>query len=149
MSLFQEEFNSSKPVRNVYANPKKVKDMVKHLKDYIYIDVVSEPDGKNMSLLGVLFNVLMQYMQVKGGPISNLNFDYIDSIIGQNSGFDADKLFIEQPPAELAQPMIDPATGQPIPGAPTGAPSGAGYQSQPGMVQLPKLPQNNILAKSA
>lgn len=149
--IFKDEFNSMKPVRNIYVNPKKVKEMVKHLKDYIYIDVIPEPDGQNTSLLGVLFNILMQYMQVKGGPITNLNFDYIDSIIGQNSGFDADKLFIQQPPAQLTQPMIDPATGQPLPqpGGPLGAPSGAGFQSQPGMVQLPKMPQNNILSKSA
>lgn len=146
--LFQEEFSAAKPVRNIYVNPVKVKEIVKRLKDYIYIDVVSEPSGQNMSLLGVLFNVLMQYMQVKGGPISNLNFDYIDAIIGQNSGFDADKLFIDQQKEALANPMIDPITGQPIQG---GSPeiSGAGYQSQPGMVQLPKPPQNNILAKSA
>ena len=149
--IFKQEFNSAKPMRNIYVNPKKVKEMVKNLKEYIYIDVIPEPDGQNTSLLGVLFNILMQYMQVKGGPISNLNFDYVDSIIGQNSGFDADKLFIKQAPAQLQQPMIDPATGQPlpqVPGAP-GAPSGAGFQSQPGQVQLPKMPQNNILSKSA
>lgn len=146
--LFQEEFNAAKPVRNIYVNPVKVKEIVKRLKDYIYIDVVSEPSGQNMSLLGVLFNVLMQYMQVKGGPISNLNFDYIDAIIGQNSGFDADKLFIDQQKEALANPMIDPTTGQPIQGVSPEI-SGAGYQSQPGMVQLPKPPQNNILAKSA
>ncbi|MGV8130839.1 MAG: hypothetical protein ACP5N7_01935 [Candidatus Pacearchaeota archaeon] len=147
---FKNEFNSSKPMRTKYVNPKKVKDFVKRLKDMVYIEVLSEPMGQNTALLGILFNNLMQYAQVQGGPVKNLNYDYIDSIIGENSGFDADKIFLKEKPAELSMPMIDPTTGLPIPGAagqamPGGTP---GIPSPAGSVQLPKVPQNNILANA-
>lgn len=147
---FLKEFNSSIPTRTRFVNPKAVKDIVKKLKDNIYIEILSEPQGQNVSLLGILFNTLMQYAQVQGKPIDNLNLPYIDSIISENSGFEADKIFIKQKPAQLMEPMIDPATGQPIPqsGIPTGPMPGGtpGVPSQPGFVQLPKVPQNNILA---
>lgn len=151
--VFKKEFMSNKPVRNKFVNPKGVKDMVKKLKDSLYIKVLSQPEGQNTSLLGILFNILMQYGQVQGKPIENLNLDYIDSLIGQNSGFEADKIFTKDKQVPLQQPMIDPMTGQPIPqgmapggGMPGGTP---GVPSQAGSVQLPKPPQNNILARSA
>lgn len=152
--VFKKEFNSTKPVRNRFVNPKAVKDIMKKLKDNLYIEVLSEPKGQNTSLLGILFNVLMQYSQVQGKPIQNLNYDYIDQIIGQNSGFESDKIFSKDQPAQMQQPMIDPATGQPIPQGmmPGGKPMPGGtpgVPSQAGMVQLPKPPQNNILARSA
>jgi len=151
-AMFRQELSSSKPMRIRNVNPKGMKDMVKRLKDSVYISVISEPEGMNMSLLGVLFNNLMQYAQVQGKPIENLNLDYIDSIIGQNSGFEQDKIFTKNQPVQLQEPMIDPMTGQPIPQGmqPGQMPGGTpGIPSQAGSVQLPKVPQNNILAKAA
>jgi len=153
-AIFKKELKSSPPVRNKYVNPKGVKDIMKKLKDSIFIEVLSEPKGQNTSLLGILFNTLMQYAQVQGQPITNLNYDYIDTVISENSGFESDKIFIKEKQAEMIEPMIDPMTGQPIPGGtgPTGGqmPGGTpGVPSQAGMVQLPKPPQNNILARSA
>lgn len=150
---FKQEFNSATPKRTRYVDPKAVKDMVKKLKDNLYIEVLSEPKGQNTSLLGILFNTLMQYAQVQGKPIENLNYSYIDSIIGQNSGFEADKIFIKDKPMQLQTPMIDPATGQPTPQGQPGQgqmPGGTpGVPSQGGTVQMPKIPQNNILSKAA
>lgn len=151
--VFKDEFASVKPMRTKFFNPKGVKDMVKKLKDNLYIEVLSEPKGQNMSLLGILFNTLTQYSLVQGKPITNLNLDYIDSIIGQNSGFEPDKLFVKEQQVPMMEPMIDPATGQPLPpemmGGTPGVPGGApGVPSPAGMVQLPKPPQNNILAKA-
>lgn len=147
-SQFQNEFNSTNPTRTIHVQPSKTKDMVKKLKDSLYIQVLSQPEGQNTSLLGILFNILIQYANVQGKPIQNLNVDYLDSIIGQNSGFESDKIFLKNTPVSMQEPMIDPVTGQPVP---TGAPmetNGSGYQSQPGFVQPAKPPQNNILSKS-
>ena len=89
--LFQQEQKSVSKQKHVYVDPKQFKEMMKKMRDKIYIKVVSEPDGQNQSLLGILFNLLTQYSNVQGKPIPNLNTDYLDKIIGQNSGFDINK----------------------------------------------------------
>ncbi len=128
--VLNEEEESGIPIKKYYVRPQYLKDLVENLRDKIYIDVVAEPDGQNQSLLAILFNLLTQYANLRGGVIPNLNFDYLDKIIGQNSGFESDKLFLKNtPPA----PSVGP-DGLPIEGAP-----GA---SMPGKASNPVLPQN-------
>jgi len=150
--LFKQERMSTKKQKHVYVSPKIAKDRFKKLKDKIYIKVVSEPDGQNQSLLGILFNLLTQYANLQGHPIQNLNYAYLDKIIGQNSGFDIDKIFL--PP----QPQATPPVGQMPPqgGLPTGGGTQGGQQqtngntpnlpNMPGISTPSKPPQNAILA---
>ncbi len=95
----------------LYVRPKYLKELINNLKDKMYIDVVSEPEGQNQSLLSILFNLLTQYTNLRGGPIPNLNYDYIDKIISQNSGFQSDKIFNKNVPPAPAQVGPD---GQPL-----------------------------------
>lgn len=161
---FQKQKKSAKGVKHVYVNPTQAKSDFKKLKDRIYVKVVSEPDGQNQSLLGILFNLLTQYTNLRGGqPIPNLNFDYLDKIIGQNSGFDIDKIFLPNnstpaTPVGMPQSGMPPQGGIPgvqsAPGTPNGAsnpgiplaPTGAGQAPMVGTAPAPKAPQNSILA---
>lgn len=150
--LFKKEKMSVKKEKHVYVNPKMTKEMFKKLKGKIYIKVVSEPDGQNQSLLGILFNLLTQYANLQGHPISNLNYAYLDKIIGQNSGFDIDKIFLPNQP----QNQLQPGQGQSQTGMPDdGGVSGGGQQTggvtpnlpnMPGISTPSKPPQSAILA---
>lgn len=144
--LFKEERKSAKKIKHVYVDPKVAKKNFKKLKDKVYIKVVSEPDGQNQSLLGILFNLLTQYANLQGHPIQNLNYDYIDKIIGQNSGFDIDKIFVPNKPAPTAQPI----PGAPLPpgGANTNNPPipTPSLPNMPGISTPSKPPQNATLA---
>lgn len=151
---FMKQKASASGTRHVYVNPTKAKDAMKRLKDKIYIKVVSEPDGQNQSLLGILFNLLTQYTNLQGHPIQNLNYEYLDKIIGQNSGFDIDKIFLPNQPHQMQQsmvPQIGP-DGQPIQPGNGGTPSNANVPSLPnlpGIMTPTKPPQNAVLAGSA
>lgn len=137
--LFKEEFDSQKPIKSMYVKPKEVKEIINKLKDKMYIEVVSEPEGQNQSLLGLLFNTLMAYQNLQGQPIPNLNYEYLDKLIADNSGFQSNKLFMKVPQQNVMMPQ-DPMAGL-----------GGGMQ-QPGGMAMPstpaKPPQNNILANA-
>lgn len=141
---FKKQKNSLKGTRHVYVNPKQAKADFKTLKDKIYIRVVSEPDGQNQSLLGILFNLLTQYSNLRGQPIPNLNYGYIDKIIGQNSGFDIDKIFLPNQPQTQVPGQVPGTPG--IPGQPGQVPN---LPNLPGILTQPKPPQNSVLASHA
>lgn len=101
----QQEANDGGMHRTYYAKPKDLMDIYKRMRDQINIEVVAQPEGEQMSLLTILLNLLTQYSNLKGGDTRKINFDYIETIIGQNSGFDQDKIFLDQvPPAPPVQP---------------------------------------------
>lgn len=93
-----------------HANPKKLKDIYMRMRDQIYIDVRSEPIGEQVTLLGFLFNILIQYSNLKGGDTRKINFDYIETLIAENSGFDSNKVFLDEPLPPPVQPGI-PSNG--------------------------------------
>ena len=131
--MLDEEEASGADIKKLRVRPDYLKNIVENLRDKIYIDVVSEPDGQNQSLLAVLFNLLTEYANLRGGQIPNLNYDYVDKIIGQNSGFEADKLFLKNAPA---QPGVDPNN-------PVGAVGPDGQPVAPkGKASAPVLPRN-------
>ncbi len=123
--VLNEEESIGGDTKILYVRPEYLKNIVNNLKDKIYIDVVSEPEGQNQSLLSILFNLLTQYTNLRGGPIPNLNYDYIDKLIGQNSGFQTDKIFNKNVPQP--QPAVGP-DGQPV--------------EQPAEGSTPVLPMN-------
>jgi len=84
--------------RTYYAKPKYIKDIYKRMRDKFHVQVISEPEGEQSMLLGLLFNLLTQYVNLKGGDPSKINFDYLETIIAENSGFDSNKIFIEESP---------------------------------------------------
>jgi hypothetical protein len=153
---FKKEKQSVKQQKHVYVSPKQAKEDFKKLKDKIYIKVVSEPDGQNQSLLGIMFNMLTQYANLQGKPIPNLNFEYLDKIIGQNSGFDQDKIFLPNKPQQNGVPQGAQGATPMNPRAPGGMAMGmmdqSSQQPTPGLPNLPgvstpsKPPQNAILA---
>lgn len=132
--VLDEEEASGGQTKKLYVRPDYLKNLVINLKDKMYIDVVAEPEGQNQSLLAVLFNLLTEYANLRGGQIPNLNYDYLDKIIGQNSGFESDKLFLKNAPA---QPGVDPNN----PGGPVG-PNGQPLASPQGKASAPVLPRN-------
>lgn len=113
----QKEADQPGMNRSYYANPKALKDIYKRMRDQIYISVVSEPEGEQVTLLGMLFNLLTQYTNLKGDS-RKINFDYIETIISENSGFDSTKLFLDEP-----LPVPTPY-GPAGPGDPAAAPGG-------------------------
>ncbi len=135
-SVFDEEELSGNNSRTYYARPEYLKELVSNLKDKIHIEVVAEPEGHDRNLLAVLFNLLTQYANLRGGTIPNLNYEYIDKIIGQSSGFEWDKLFTKAEPGPMT-PMIGPDGVTPI------EPGGGG----PGKASAPVLPQNPVMNK--
>ncbi len=134
-SVLDEEKNSP-GVKKLYVRPDFLKNLVENLRDKMYIDVVAEPEGTNQSLLAVLFNVLTEYANLRGGTIPNLNYDYLDKIISQNSGFEADKLFLKNAPA---QPGVDPNNPAGVVG-----PNGQAVAPK-GKASAPVLPRNPML----
>lgn len=140
--LMDREEMSSVPTRTMFARPKYVMDLAKNLSNKIYIDVVAEPDGQQESLLAALFNLLTQYANLRGGQTENINFDYLEKVIGDNSGFEADKIFMKPPP----QPTDIP-TGNPLEAEGVGRP-GVGSAPKPSFIpvnQTRKSP-NRVLA---
>jgi len=107
------EDESETPKRIMFVKPDYIQNLMKNLKNKIYIDVVAEPEGQGQQLLSSLFNLLAQYANIRGGNTQNINFDYIEKIIGDNSGFDASKLFVKAEPQQ--NPMLP--EGTPPPGA--------------------------------
>jgi hypothetical protein len=108
----------------------------------MYIKVVSEPEGQNQSLIGALFNNLTAYSNLRGGVIPNLNFEYIDKIIDENSGFEKNKLFTKVPVDQMSQ-LFQPQQGI------EGVASQAGVPGVPQRASKPKPPANNILANNS
>lgn len=90
----KREADSQTTTRSYFAKPKDLKDIYKRMRDKIWINVIAQPDGEQNSLLGMLFNLLTQYINV-GGNQQKINFDYLETIIAENSGFDSNKLFLE------------------------------------------------------
>jgi len=131
--FMDEKKNPSKP-RTIYLEPKKVRELIMKIKDSFYMDVVSEPDGKEQALLGILMNTLMAYQDIRGGTIPNLNYEQLDKVIDQNSGFEENKLFTKVPTSQMGD--MYGATGQ--------------MESQQALQQpsRPKQPQNSLLANA-
>jgi len=129
------------PTKIFYVRPKYLQDFVKKMKDKMYVDVVSEPEGQDRNLLAVLFNLLTQYANLRGGVIPNLNFEYLDKVIGQSSGLDWNKIFVKAQPAP-APGALGP-DGQPIlQNTPPGQPA-----APAGKASAPVLPQNPVMNK--
>lgn len=142
--VFDEEEEMGGNVKKLYVRPEYIRDIVLNLRDKMYIDVVSEPDGQGQLLLSVLFNLLTQYANLRGGQIPNLNFEYLDKIVGQNSGFESDKLFLKK------DEMMEQMTGMEmengiIPNTPEKMP--VGPKGKPSAPKLPMNPQMNHVVK--
>lgn len=105
----QEEADMPGLNRSYYAKPASLQEIFKRMRDQIYIDVVSAPEGEQQSLLAILFNLLTQYVNLKGGDNRKINFDYIETIIADNSGFDSNKLFLEE---AVEPPVPSPMGGE-------------------------------------
>ncbi len=141
-AMFQDEFqNPSKP-RQMYMDPKKLKELWLKIKDRFYMNVVSQPEGQNQSLLGILFNLLTSYQGLRGGMIPNLNWDYMDKLIDENSGFQSNKLFTKVPVNQMSDMMA--ATG----GAGLDGEQSGMFTPPSKMPSKPKNPQNNLLANA-
>lgn len=137
--MMSEEESSDIPVRKMFVRPDYIKGIVKNLSNKIYIDVVAEPEGQGQQLLGSLFNLLTQYANLRGGDTKNVNFEYIEKIIGQNSGFDSEKIFIKAPPVDVnEQAGMMPGMDQP----------GAASAPKPSFIPVNKTREspNKILA---
>jgi hypothetical protein len=135
--VFDEEQKLGPGAKIMYVRPDYIRNVVENLRDKMYISVLSEPEGQGNVLLSVLFNLLTQYGNLRGGSIPNLNYEYIDKLIGQNSGFQADKLFIKAVPSPM-QPGVDGL----MPNTPAGMPVGPKNAPSPGKASAPKLPMN-------
>ena len=105
----KKEADAPGMTRSYFAKPKELKDIYKKLRDKTWMNVVSKPEGEQVTLLGMLFNLLTQYSNLKGGDVGKINFDYLETIISENSGFDANKLFLE----ESATPAPTPGGANP------------------------------------
>lgn len=97
--------------RTYWAKPGELKEIYKRIRDQMYMDVVSQPEGEQVALLGFLFNTLTQYANLKGGDTKKINFDYLETIIAENSGFDSNKIFLEEP-LQLPPTMLPPQPGE-------------------------------------
>lgn len=143
--MFKNEFNNPMQTREIYVKPKDIKEFVEKMKDKMYIKIVSEPEGQNQSLLGALFNNLTAYSNLLGTPVPNLNTEYIDKIIDENSGFEKNKIFLKIPTQQATQ-MTNPMGMQ---GGLEGVASQAGVPGVPQKASKAKPPANNILANAA
>ncbi len=149
--IYEQEQKSATPTKILHATPTALKDIIKRIRDNAKIEVVAEPEGEQVALLGSLFNLLTQYANLKGGDTRKVNFDYLETIIAENSGFDANKIWLsedevqeeqqEQQAQLLKQQMAQQGMQQPAPGAP--APS-----MIPQNMNTPTPPQNSILANA-
>ena len=103
--------------RNYWVKPSDLKDLLKRIRDQVWMNVVSQPEGEQVTLLGMLFNLLTSYSNLKGGDTKKINFDYLETIIAENSGFDSNKLFLEEslePPLPQQQIPVDPTASAPV-----------------------------------
>ena len=113
----QKEAKLSGTHRSMFAKPKVLKDVYTKMRNQIKMEVLSEPEGEQVTLLGFLFNLLVQYKNLKG-DVQKVNFDYLETLISDNSGFDPTKVFLDEP--------LQPPTPQPnMNGATLGAPGSA------------------------
>lgn len=106
-AVAKKEADDGMASRIYHAKPAQLKSILKNMRGKIYIDVVAEPEGQQVTLLAALFNILTQYVNLKGGDSRKIDFDYIETIIADNSGFDPDRLFLDKPlttPGAVAQP---------------------------------------------
>jgi hypothetical protein len=108
----EEAKNKKRLKRTIYAKPKDIKNVYKKLRDKIYINVVASPEGEQMNLLAMLFNLLTQYVNLKGGDSRKINFDYLETIIADNSGFDPNKVFLDQSQESMNTMMNPNAQGK-------------------------------------
>lgn len=99
--------------RSINAKPAVLKEIYTKMRDQIHMEVISEPDGEQVTLLGFLFNLLTQYSNLKAGDTSKINFDYLETIIADNSGFDSTKVFLDEPAPQPVQPQVQPGAPQP------------------------------------
>lgn len=113
----QQEAQDGGMHRTYFAKPKELMDIYKKMRNEMYIEVVAQPEGEEMSLLTVLFNLLTQYANLKGGDTRKVNFDYLETIIAENSGFDSNKLFLDEAPPAPPQQILPPGTPPGAPGA--------------------------------
>jgi len=143
--MFQNEFKNEKSPRQMYMNPVKMKEMWTKMKDKFYMNVVSQPDGQNQSLLGILMNLLSQYQTLRGGVIPNLNWEYIDKLIDENSGFQSNKLFTQVPINQM--PQLMGAMGGGMPGV-DGEMANGMFTPPSKMPSKPKAPANSLLANA-
>lgn len=132
-NVMDEEEDAGGSVRKFYVRPDYLMNLVNNMKDKMYIDVVSEPEGQGQNLLTVLFNMLTEYANLRGGVIPNINYEYLDKLIGQNSGFEWDKIFTKAQPAPMAPTMNQ--DGTPIDDGSTPA-------APKGKASTPVLPRN-------
>lgn len=142
-SVLDEEEGSGTRVKKFYVRPEYLQELVNKMKDKMYIEVVSEPEGNNRNLLAVLFNLMTQYANLRGGTIPNINYDYLDKLIGQSSGFEWDKIFTKAQPAPMTPMNPD---GTPTIGL-DGKPMVPNTPIAPGKASAPVLPQNPVLNK--
>lgn len=115
--------------RSYHAKPAYLKDIYRRMRDQTYMNVVASPEGEQNMLLAMLFNVLTQYANLKGGDTKKINFDYLETIISENSGFDSNKLFLEEalePPQPIVSPLQAGDINAKIPQNMNPAPKGAG-----------------------
>ncbi len=110
-----------------HAKPKELKEIYTRMRDQMWMNVTSQPEGEQVTLLGFLFNLLTQYSNLKGGDTKKINFDYLETIIAENSGFDENKVFLEEPlePEPVPSPYGPGAPGAGVPVAGQGAAPGA------------------------
>lgn len=137
--FMSEKQNPTRP-KNVYIKPKQAKELLTKMKDRFYMNVISEPDGQNQSLLGILMNLLTSYQGLRGGVIPNLNWEYMDKLIDENSGFQSNKLFTQIPVNQMPQMMAAMGGGD---GMEAGMMMPGGQQAS-----RPKPPQNSLLANA-
>lgn len=110
----QEEADSGLHTRSFYAKPAHLKSIYKRMRDKMYCNVVSLPEGEQQMLLGALFNLLTSYINL-GGNAQKINFDYLETIIAENSGFDSTKIFLEETPFNPMDAMNQGSAGQNVP----------------------------------
>lgn len=120
---FGNDLKQDVPTTTYIANPAALQSVIEKMKDQIYLEVLSEPDGQQQSMLSVLMNQITQYINIGGNP-RKVNLDYIEQVIADGSGFDPNKVWLDQP---IPQPMPPQAPGQ--------------SQQPPGQPGVP-IPQN-------
>jgi hypothetical protein len=143
-SLMNEEENSPTPMRVMNVRPDYLMNLVKNLPNKIYIDVIPEPEGSEQNQLTALFGSLIQYANLRAGDTSAIDFEYLEQIIGDNSGFEADKIFKKVAPP---QPPMPGMPGQPPPPGAVGP--GGGSPPKPSFVPTtkPRQAPNSTLAQ--
>ena len=143
VDLYQEAQKEAKlpgTHRSMYAKPKVLKQIYTQMRDQIKIQVLSEPEGEQVTLLSFLFNTLQNYTNLKGDS-KKINFDYLETLISDNSGFDPTKVFLDEP---LEPPA--PANGAGMVANGAGGPGPVGAVSPMQLNQNMSMKKNKVLA---